>query len=57
VERQLPNDSVQHNFFKYLINRKGIAVKMFHKREEPLSLQEAIEELLAEDVPKKMVTQ
>ena len=56
LERQLPNDNVQHNFFKYLVNRKGIAVKMFHKKQDPLSIQETIEELLEGDLPKKMTT-
>lgn len=56
-ERHLPNDVVKHNFFKYLVNRQGIAVKMFDKKQEPLSLQEEIEKLLEEDVPKKMTTE
>lgn len=56
LERHLPNDHVQHNFFKYLVNRKGIAVKMFHKKQNPLDLQGDIEVLLNENVPKKLVT-
>lgn len=57
LERHLPNDVVKHNFFKYLVNRKGIAVKMFSKKQDPLSMQEAIEELLDENVPKKLTTE
>lgn len=57
LERHLPNDFVKHNFFKYLVNRKGIAVKLFNKKQAPLSLQDAIEELLVEDAPKKMTTE
>ena len=55
--RHLPNDYVKHNFFKYLVNRKGIAVKLFTKKEEPLSIQDAIEELLEDEVPKKLTTE
>ena len=57
LERHLPNDEVTHNFFKYLVDRKGIAKKMFHKKQPPLSLEDAIEELLAEEVPKKLKTE
>lgn len=51
------NDVVKHNFFKYLVNRQGLAVKLFNKKQEPLSLQGAIEELLEEKMPKKMTTE
>ena len=54
LERHLPNDYVKHNFFKYLVNRKGRAVKLYDKKTPPLSLQDAIEELLEQDVPLKM---
>jgi glutathione peroxidase len=57
LERHLPNDYVKHNFFKYLVNRKGRAVKLYDKKTPPMSLQEAIEELLAEDAPPKMTTE
>lgn len=59
MERHLPDDVVQHNFFKYLVNRQGIAVKLFHKKQEPLSseIQEAIEELLKEEMPKQMTSE
>lgn len=57
LERHLPNDYVKHNFFKYLVNREGIAVKLYSKKEEPLSLQDHIEQLLAEAVPKKLTTE
>jgi glutathione peroxidase-family protein len=39
---------VPHNFFKYLVDRRGIAVKRFSKKEDPLSFVDAIEALLQE---------
>ena len=54
----MPEAQVQHNFFKYLCNRKGVAVKFYTNKQDPLSLVDDIEELLkAEDgVPHKYVT-
>lgn len=57
LERHLPHDHVKHNFYKYLVNRKGIAVKLFNKKQLPLSIEDAIEELLKEELVKKMATQ
>lgn len=48
LSRQLPHTKVKHNFYKYLVNREGIAVQFFTKPQEPLSLQSDIEELLGE---------
>ena len=49
LQQQLPNDHVQHNFFKYLVNQEGIAVRLFTKRQDPLSLKGPILELLHAD--------
>jgi glutathione peroxidase-family protein len=46
LKRQMPQHVVKHNFYKYLVNREGIAVKFFTKPQEPLSLKKNIEELL-----------
>jgi len=46
LREQLPNEHVKHNFFKYLVNRDGIAVKLFTKKQDPLSLEPEICELL-----------
>jgi len=46
---QLPDAHVEHNFFKYLVDRRGRAIKLFHKRQDPLTLTEEIERLLEEE--------
>lgn len=58
LQKQLPNAHVQHNFFKYLVDRNGNAVKMFHKKEDPMTLTGEIESVLYQgDGPKhKLVT-
>jgi glutathione peroxidase len=48
LQRQLPDSHVKQNFFKYLVDRNGKAVKMFNKKEDPLTLTEDIEKLLDE---------
>lgn len=55
VSRHMPETEVKHNFFKYLVNRKGIAVQFYHKKQDPLTLVDAIEELLMETSPKDLV--
>jgi glutathione peroxidase len=50
LQRQLPNEHVQHNFFKYLVGRDGVAVSLFHKRQDPLSLKPAVEEMLKQPI-------
>lgn len=57
LSRQLPNTHVKHNFYKYLVNREGIAVKFYTKPQEPLSIREDIEELLQEPLTKKHVVE
>eukprot|EP00429_Kryptoperidinium_foliaceum_P040127 CAMPEP_0176178768 /NCGR_PEP_ID=MMETSP0120_2-20121206/91596_1 /TAXON_ID=160619 /ORGANISM="Kryptoperidinium foliaceum, Strain CCMP 1326" /LENGTH=213 /DNA_ID=CAMNT_0017516925 /DNA_START=65 /DNA_END=704 /DNA_ORIENTATION=- len=32
LRKQLPNAHVQHNFFKFLVDSNGKAIKMFHKK-------------------------
>lgn len=58
LQKQLPNDHVKHNFFKFLVDRNGKAVKMFTKQQDPLVLSEEIEQLLKQDqgTMHKMVT-
>jgi glutathione peroxidase len=50
LQRQLPDEHVQHNFFKYLVGRDGVAVALFHKRQDPLSLKPAVEEMLKQPI-------
>ena len=37
LRKQLPDDGVRHNFFKYLVDRKGIARQLFPKARDPLT--------------------
>ena len=46
LERQLPNDRVRHNFYKYLVDRNGVAVRLFSKPEDPFVIEPYIEKLL-----------
>jgi glutathione peroxidase-family protein len=46
---QLPGRRVRHNFFKYLVDRRGMAVKLFSKKDDPSDLREEIEALLGAD--------
>lgn len=59
LREQLPEAHVQHNFFKYLVDRNGKAVTMFHKKDDPLTLTEEIEKLLdqSEGPKHKLVTE
>lgn len=50
LHKQLPNQPVKHNFFKYLVDRKGIATHLFTKKQDPLTLTPYIEHLLAKDL-------
>jgi glutathione peroxidase len=45
-KEHLPHERVGHNFFKYLVNRQGIAVKLFTKKQDPFSFKADILELL-----------
>jgi len=44
--KQMPQAHVKHNFYKFLVNRRGMAVKFYDKRHDPLTLLDDIEELL-----------
>lgn len=57
LSRQLPKTHVKHNFYKYLVNREGVAVKFYTKQQEPLSLGDDIEELLNAPSPGKHVVE
>lgn len=59
LKRQMPGVYVQHNFYKYLVNPEGIAVRFFTKKQDPLSIADAIEQLLdeAESGISRQVTQ
>mmetsp|Transcript_9327 Transcript_9327/g.17807 ORF Transcript_9327/g.17807 Transcript_9327/m.17807 type:complete len:117 (+) Transcript_9327:330-680(+) len=46
IREQLPDQQVKHNFFKYLVNREGVAVKMFTKKQDPLSFKDEIKQFL-----------
>lgn len=46
LRQHLPHDHVQHNFFKYLVNQDGIAVRMFSKRQNPSTLKQVIIDLI-----------
>ncbi len=50
LQRQLPKEHVQHNFFKYLVGRDGVAVSLFHKRQDPVTLKPALEEMLKQPI-------
>ena len=49
LRQQLPNDHVKHNFFKYLVDRNGKAIKMFHKKQDPITFVDEIERLLDQE--------
>jgi len=46
--QQMPGTSVKHNFYKYLVNREGVAQKFYVKKQSPLSFANDIEALLRE---------
>lgn len=46
IHEHMPDEHVKHNFFKYLVNREGVAVKMFTKKQDPSSLQDEILQFL-----------
>lgn len=49
LQKQVPDQRVQHNFFKYLVDRQGTATRLFTKKQDPLSLAPEIEALLAKN--------
>lgn len=48
LRQHLPKEHVQHNFHKYLVNKDGIAVRMFRKTDDPMDLENEIRLLLQE---------
>lgn len=48
LRKQLPDARVQHNFFKFLIDQNGKAIKLFHKKQDPLTLTTEIEKVLGD---------
>ena len=46
LKAQIPGD-VPHNFYKYLVNKKGMAVHRYAKKEEPFSFEKDIVALLS----------
>lgn len=47
LKRRVPGE-IPHNFFKYLVDRKGLAVQRFHKKQDPLLMESDIHALIAE---------
>lgn len=56
LARQLPDEHVRHNFFKYLVDRRGMAVKMFTKKQDPHEFEDEIEALLDANTPLEKVS-
>jgi glutathione peroxidase len=46
LQEQLPYQHVENNFFKYLVDRNDIATAVFHKKQDPVTLEPEIEKLL-----------
>jgi glutathione peroxidase len=46
LREHLPDSQVRHNFFKYLVGRDGIAVAFYTKKQDPETLEPAIQNLL-----------
>lgn len=47
LQQQIPDQHVKHNFYKYLVDRNGVATQLFTKKQDPLSLAPHVEALLA----------
>jgi glutathione peroxidase len=47
LQEQLPHQYVQHNFYKYLVDRHGIAQHLYPKSQPPVDLEQDIEQLLS----------
>jgi glutathione peroxidase len=45
LKSMVPGD-IPHNFFKFLVDRRGVAVHRYHKKEEPFSFEQDIIKLL-----------
>lgn len=48
LKKQMPDTKIEWNFFKYLVNQKGIPVAFYTLHDAPLSLVDTIEALLSE---------
>jgi glutathione peroxidase len=46
LQEQLPDQHVKHNFFKYLVGRDGIALHLYTKGRDPITLIDDIERQL-----------
>ena len=46
LQRQLPHERVKHNFYKYLVDRNGVAVQMFQRPIDPIYIESQIQKLL-----------
>jgi glutathione peroxidase len=46
LQEQLPHEVVQHNFYKYLVDRQGVARHLYPKSQAPVELEADIEQLL-----------
>lgn len=46
LREQLPKESVKHNFFKYLVGPDGMAIRLYSKARDPITLTEDIERAL-----------
>jgi glutathione peroxidase len=46
LQEQLPHQYVQHNFYKYLVDRQGIAQHLYPKSQPPVDIEQDIERLL-----------
>jgi len=45
-EHHIVNNTIEWNFYKYLVNQKGIAVALYDVKQEPFSFEEDIQNLL-----------
>lgn len=46
LQQHVPNQKVQHNFFKYLVGKDGLAVALYSRKDDPLSLEDVIRGLI-----------
>lgn len=50
LHKQMPETKIEWNFFKYLVNDKGIPVAFYTLHDAPLTLSDSIEALLGENI-------
>jgi glutathione peroxidase len=50
LQKQIPNIRVEKNFYKYLVGRDGVAIALFHKHQDPVTLRPAIEQALKQPI-------